>query len=495
MKILSAQQIREADQFTILNEPISSLALMERASEAFIGWFLKKFTSEKRIAVVCGRGNNGGDGLAISRLLIENGYNATVFLVPEGSDSPDFLANIERLPNNANMQVIEPTNLDLGDYDVVIDGIFGSGLSRPARGSFAEVIEVINNAGSKVVAIDIPSGLFADQKSEGVVVKADYTVSFQLPKLAFMLQDNYDYVGEWYTLDIGLNMDFIQAQDTMYNCLGSEEAQALLKGRTKSSHKGNYGKVLLISGAYGKMGATILSGRACLRVGAGLLTVYAPSSGYEILQTALPEAMVISDPSENHITQVPSLEKFTTIAVGPGIGTNGETENAIASLLENTSDPIVVDADAINIIAHRRELIELLPAGSILTPHLVEFERLAGKASDGFNRLELLSTISKQYQLVVVLKGPNTAVANTKGEITFNTTGNPGMATAGSGDVLTGIITGLLAQGYSSQVAASLGVYIHGAAGDLASEDLSEESLIASDITERIGAIFKKLHK
>ncbi len=375
----------------------------------------------------------------------------------------------------------------------MIDALFGSGLSRAVDGVFADAIRAMNDTDCIRVAVDIPSGLRADEPSSGQIVKADHTISFQTPKLAFLFPSHHKFVGEWHVLDIGLDKDFIRKQDVSHFVLTSRDIRKRLKTRSTYDHKGNYGHVLLVSGSYGKTGATVLSARAALRSGVGLLTVCVPSCGYVVLQSSVPEAMVLADPNERVISSIPELEKYSAIGVGPGLGQSGETVKALQSLLEQSKKPLVIDADGLNIIAEHRNLMHLVPAGSILTPHPKEFERIVGRWSNDFERLDKQIDLARQLNSVIVLKGAFTSIAAPDGGVYFNPTGNPGMATGGTGDVLTGILTGLMGQGYNCQEAAIVGVYLHGLAGDLAASDLGFESLIASDIIAYLPAAFQKI--
>lgn len=498
MKILSAKQIRELDAFTIAQKPIASIDLMENACRAFTSWFVEHFHRVERVGVVCGTGNNGGDGLGIARMLCGQGYQVTCWIVRSGMPvTPDFNANLSRA-QSAGVTLLEITNAEtqiLGECDVVIDALFGSGLSRPAEGLYTWAIAEINRAEACRIAVDIPSGLMADEPSSGVIVKADYTVSFQLPKLAFLLPRNSEYVGEWVIVDIGLDRDFIRNAESNLFFTREKAMRRLLRKRHRFDHKGTYGHALLISGSLGKIGAAVLAARAALRTGLGLLTVHVPRCGNIILQSSVPEAMVSLDRDEDIFTSPPGLESYTALGVGPGLGRSNETAQALGFVLSHYRRPVVVDADALNILAERKELLKLLPEGSILTPHPKEFERLAGATPDDFARLDALRKLAASTRCIVVLKGAYTAVADPGGNIHFNSTGNPGMATGGTGDVLTGIITSLLAQQYAPLDAARLGVFVHGLAGDLAALELGLEGLIASDLTNFLPAAFRKLHR
>ncbi len=497
MKILTAEQIRQADQYTIEHEPIKSIDLMERASRAFVNWFEDNF-EHRRVFIFCGTGNNGGDGLAISRMLNYNNWDVMPITIhSSGNQSNDFKINYLTLTEAREVPNIEePSDIqfDIGEEDIVIDAIFGSGLARPVKGIYAKVIDFINKCGATVVSVDIPSGLFCDSPSkEGAIVKADQVVSFQLPKLAFMMPENGEYVKSWTVVDIGLHPEFLEKAETPYHYLEKEMVREMLKARGKFQHKIHFGRDLIIAGGWGKMGAAVLCTRACMTAGAGLVTAHIPSGGYTVMQTANPEVMVTTDPGKKHLTSLPDITDYTTIGIGPGIGKHIDTYEVVSQLLTNFKKPIVVDADAINILADEQSLMEQLPKGSVLTPHPGEFKRMTGFWEDDFERLEQQIAISKKFKIFLVLKGAHTAISTPAGKVFFNSTGNPGMATGGSGDVLTGIITSLLGQGYSPEESALLGTYLHGLAGDIGTDYLGQECLTANDIIDFLPQAFTEL--
>ncbi len=499
-KILSVDQIRAADRYTIEHEPISSIDLMERASQAFVHWFINKFATDQIVTIYCGIGNNGGDGLAIARLLLKRQYDVKVIMVGDASKgSLDFKINYARwLDLDQPLTAInEAGDLpQLSSTDIIVDGLFGSGLSRPLEGLYYEIIHALNEMDATKVSIDIASGLFADKAAEGVIFQADYTVSFQLPKLAFLLPENAKFVGEWQVVDIGLSKEFVNSTSSQHTYLDHDEVAPLLRPRNKFDHKGNYGHTLLIAGSKGKMGAAILAARACLRSGAGLLTVLVPSVGLNTIQNAVPEAMAIADPCEDHISQVPEgLDAVDTVAIGPGIGQHPNTLAMLTQLLVQVDRPLVLDADALNLIGANRELLEKIPTDSILTPHPKEFQRLTKKFVDSFERLELQKRFTSKYNLTVLVKGAHSTITSRDNQIYFNSTGNPGMATAGSGDVLTGVVTGLLTQGHKPLTALQLGVYLHGAAGDIAAQQIGQNALIASDLIKSLPSAIRVLTK
>jgi len=498
LKILSAKQIKELDQFTIEHEPIAPIDLMERACRAFVDWFIPQFRPDKKVGIICGPGNNGGDGLGIARMLKELGYIVKVWIVKgDIKESESFKTNLERVQDKISQFEITKES-DRGLFtgcDVLIDAVLGSGLSRPTEGVFAQVISCINQTDAIRVAVDIPSGLFADSPSSGEIVNAHHTVTFQLPKLAFLFPENHKWVGRWHLVDVGLSKEFIKTATASNYFVTEKSIKKIIRPRDQFSHKGTYGHALLISGSYGKMGACILAAKAALCSGLGLLTVHVPTSGYSIIQTSAPEAMASIDVSENYFSSAPENLNYSSIGVGPGLGTNSETVIALAKVLKKFKKPMVIDADALNMLSLNQELLELIPEECILTPHPKEFERMAGNWATDFERLELLRSFSMKLKSIIVLKGANTSIACPDGNVFFNSTGNPGMAKGGSGDVLTGILTALLAQGYSSQDSALLGVYLHGLAGDLAANEFGMNSLTATDLISWIPHSFKKISR
>jgi len=492
MKIFNVEQIRALDAFTIRNEPISSLDLMERAATAFVRWFCEQFVNTRPISIFCGKGNNGGDGLAIARILSQKSYSVKVFIIEHSENaSDDFTANKMRLKDHTDPITIRSQE-DLPTFhanEIFIDALLGSGLSRPVTGILADVIHFFNYAPNKVIAVDIASGLYADKPNDknDVIVKPHCTVTFQLPKLAFMMPQNAAFVGSWHLVDIGLHQDYIKSTPTSWFYTDKFSAEAKIISRQKFSHKGTFGHALILAGSYGKMGAAVLSGKACLRSGVGLLSMHIPSCGYDIMQISVPEAMVSVDPEQKYLSSLPDLNSYSAIGIGPGIGQGELTEKALETLLETTKVPLVIDADALNILSKNPSFLNNLPRQTILTPHPKEFQRLAGESKNEYQRLELARNFAHKHEVIICLKGANTAVVLNNGDVHFNSTGNPGMATGGTGDVLTGIITALLAQGYSHTDAAILGVYQHGHAGDKAADKKGQSALIASDVIDYLG--------
>lgn len=502
MKIISAQQTRELDVFTIAHEPIASINLMERASQAFTDWLVNNYSpSQKKLKIICGLGNNGGDGLAIARQLLHLGYDVQVFILKYSDKmSADFQINLTRLQNIFPSHFIDNQEQfpSFTKQDLIIDAILGSGLSRPTEGLIRDIILKINESEAIKISIDIASGLFADSPNgvNDVILKPDFTISFQMPKLAFMLPQNAEFVGDFKILDIGLSQAFINQISSQY--FFTESIQDLIKPRPKFSHKGTFGHALLIAGSGGMMGAAVLSSRACMRSGVGKLTVQIPACGIDIMQISLPEAILWETPEEDTFWEKEKIKSFQAVGVGPAIGVDDLLSENLEHLFETCTDyniPMVLDADVFNNLATEkgRKIIEKIPKNSVLTPHPKEFQKLINKSwKNDFERLEFLRDFAVNHQVIVCLKGANTAIALPNGEIYFNSTGNSGMAKAGTGDVLTGMITALLAQGYSPKEAAILGVYEHGLAGDRAAQKRGQVSMLASDLVEEIRFIYSE---
>lgn len=501
MKIFGSNKIRELDRITIQSEPVSSVDLMERAAGQVYDWFTDNFDRTNLVYVFAGPGNNGGDGLALARMLHTERYNVTVCYVAfSGNTSDDWKANNDRLKELRELRFITVKSPDdcpvIDKDDIVIDAIFGSGLTRSADGLAGDIIKLINNSGATVIAVDVPSGLFGEDNSSNnyeTIINARHTLAFQFPRLSFMFAENQEKTGDWTVLPIGLHPAAIEETPTDFYYITGNDIAPLLRRRRKFDHKGVFGHGLLISGSSGKMGASVLAARAALRTGIGLLTCHAPICGLNVLQTSVTEAMVSVCNTPDHISGPVILSGYDAMAIGPGIGQNPETALLLEEVLKNCEKPLVIDADGLNILSGNSSLYSLLNENVILTPHPKEFERLAGKSNTGYERMIKQREFSVKYRCIVILKGAYTSVSLPDGRICFNSTGNPGMATAGSGDTLTGILLSLLAQGYSPENAALTGVYIHGKAGDIASEINGMESMIASDIIKCIGEAFRSL--
>jgi hydroxyethylthiazole kinase-like uncharacterized protein yjeF len=501
MKLFSTKQIAELDKFTIENESISDIDLMERASLQISNWLIQRFSTEKRIVVFAGPGNNGGDALAIARQLADQGYKCSLYILHSEKPligSPKI--NWQRLKDQGKVQLNEIVGVSdfpkINSTDIILDGMFGSGLTRPLSGLPVEIVKNINQLSNTIISIDIPSGLMGEDNSgnnEETIIQADYTLTFQFPKLSFLFPENERYVGQWEVFSIGLSSEGIFKTKSVYTFIEKEEIQELLPSRSRFAHKGTFGHALLMAGSFGKMGAAVLASKACLRAGVGLLTSHVPRMGYSIIQTAVPEAMASVDQHDSMCTEFPDLSPFSAIGIGPGLDQKQNSCRALCKLLETAKVPLVLDADALNILSENRDWLEKIPENSILTPHPGEFKRLVGETENSYDRVQKQVQFSKKYKVVLLVKGAFSSISTPSGKVYFNSTGNSGMATAGSGDVLTGIILGLLAQGWTSGSAAIAGVYLHGLAGDLASFKKSQYSLIAGDLIEFFGEAFLTL--
>lgn len=501
MKIFSVKQIKNWDLYTIHHEPITSTELMERAAGACFDWIVENFDDEYHFKIFCGKGNNGGDGLAIARLLKTIKYKVSVFIpFSDAAGSEDFEENLKKLKKTSVKITIlkdEQSFPEVSKEDVIIDALFGTGLNKPAAGIYGSLINFINSTGAKIISIDVPSGLYIDKSSTSerdvqLIIKADYTLTFQNQKLAFLLSENEPFIGQVNLLDIGLSEEYEEKEESQLEYIDEEIISKIYRPRKNFSNKGNYGYASLLCGSYGMMGAAVLSSTACLRSGVGKLMCVTCEAGYQVIQTSVPEAMCKVS-GEKHITNFTGFDSFDTIGIGPGIGKYDSHKKLLQNIFTNFKKPIVLDADALNVLSDNKNLYSLIPANSIITPHPKEFERLFGKSESDFNRIDLALSKAKELTIFIVLKGHYTFIATPGGKGFFNSTGNAGMATAGAGDVLTGIITGLLAQNYSSLNSCILGVYLHGLAGDIAAGKISQEALIAGDITNHLGEAFKKI--
>lgn len=492
MKILSAQQIQQWDAFTIQNEPIESIQLMERAAAKCVEWMEERFSVTQNFKVFCGKGNNGGDGLAVARMMIAKGYTVTVFILEFGAKGTnDFQANLQHLHLvTKNIHFIQSENFfpAISKDDIVIDALFGSGLNRPLQDLSAALVQHINQSNANIISIDVPSGLSIDKSSKNYpAVCANTTLTFQIPKLCFFMAENAENFGEVHILNIELHKTFLETVEVNVESVEKDFIAQLIKPRKSFAHKGNFGHVLILAGNIGKTGAAIMSSGAALRTGCGLVTTNLPSASMNALHANFPEAMM--QLRENGVTDI---EKISAIAVGPGLGIDEFSQQLFKQVVQSFFKPMVIDADALTILSLQKDWLKLIPAGSILTPHPKEFDRLFGVCENDFERMEKAVELSKKHSFIIVLKGHYTLIAS-NGRAYFNTSGNVGLAKGGSGDVLTGMIVSLLAQQYSSLHAALIGVYLHGLAADLALEQQSYESLLATDVIHTIGKAFNFL--
>ncbi|WP_296618713.1 NAD(P)H-hydrate dehydratase [Marivirga sp.] len=495
MKILNVQQIQEADQYTIKNEPIASIDLMERASQQVVNWISKHFSNKHEVIVLAGSGNNGGDGLAIARLLSNQNYQVSVILVMGESGSEDFEHNLKRLKSLKEVKILNDYDFSNStDKNIFIDAVFGSGLSRPIEGEIADYIQKANDAKGIKIAVDIPSGIFADEPSpDETIFRSNFTLSFQVPKLAFMIAENQKFIGKFEILDIGLSNGFIN------NCISDYSIFELtneIKSRLKvdsTAHKGNRGRATIIAGGHAKMGAAILASKGALHSGIGLLSVQSCPHCIEIIQIQIPEALILKDENEYVLGSFLDYDNQDVLVFGPAVGFANKTIKLLEEILKNYIGQLILDADAITILAENRELLELLPKGTILTPHPGEFKRLVGNYSNNFEALVQLKSFCKHHKVVVVLKGKHTAVCNENGHVSFNTTGNPGMAKGGSGDLLCGILAGIAPRVKNPFITSILAVYLQGFAGDISLKEYGENYMTPSTMISNLKDVFKEL--
>lgn len=503
MKIFTSAQIHELDKYTIDHEPISSLNLMERAAKALTRSIEEEWSNRTPFVVFAGPGNNGGDALAVARLMAEDGYPVSVYLFNVHNKlSADCATNKKRLEESKRLKKFTEVTVNfdppqLTEDMVVIDGLFGSGLNKPLAGGFSAMVKYINQSPAKVVSIDIPSGLMCEDNTYNIhanIIRADLTLTLQQKKLSMLLADNQQFLGKLKVLDIRLSQEYMRHNDSKYSLLEENDIRQLMRPRDDFAHKGSMGHALLIAGSYGMSGAAILATKSCLRTGAGKVTTHTPKRNYDIMQISVPEAILQMDSEETIFNEPVETESYDAMGIGPGLGTNENTAIALIAQIRRTTCPMVLDADALNILSSHRAWMQQLPKGIIMTPHPKELDRLAGNTSaNGYERLAKASELAERLQAYIILKGHYSALCLPDGHIEFNSTGNSGMATAGSGDVLTGIITGLLARKYKPVDACSIGMYLHGLAGDLASKEVGKESLIASDIIKYLPKAFLRL--
>lgn len=501
MKILSCTQQKEADAYTIEHNSILSIDLMEKAASLITDAICRRWDKSHRIVVFAGPGNNGGDAVSVARMLHLKSYEVQVILFNiKGKISEDCLTNIRRLQESGFANYTEVSTQfeppKLAADDIVIDGLFGTGLDRPLSGGFESVVRYINASAAKVVSIDIPSGMMGEDNTRNVrqnIIKADLTLTINLPKLSFLFAENEDLVGELEILDIGISKDYQEQTECKYFMTEKGEVAEIIRPRKKFSHKGSFGHALIIAGSYGMGGAAVLAGKSCIRSGVGLLTVHTPVCNHQLLQISIPEAMTQDDMDDRYFAEVTELDNYQALGIGPGLGQEEFTAHAIINQLKECYIPTVIDADAINALSTYRDQLNCVPKDSILTPHVRELERLVGRCSNSFERIQKAKDLASSKQIYIVLKGAWTTVITPDGECHFNPTGNPGMATGGSGDVLTGILTSLLAQGYTPKEASLLGVYLHGMAGDIAAGYKGGISMNASDIIDALPEAWKRL--
>jgi len=496
MKIFSSAALQEIENATCEAQNIDSIELLERTANAVCYEIMSRFLPGQRIVVIAGPGNNGGVALAAARLLFERGYrNLEIFLFNTGprlshdcDEERKKLITIDEIDFTEVSREFHPPYLS--ENDVVVDALFGAGLTDPLTGGFAMLARYCNESGAYIISLDIPSGLRGEWNANSLqrdMVHANLTLTFQIPRLSFFLEDNADIIGEWKLLDLEYDQEKIKSISSDFMLVEAKSVRPLLRPRRPFTGKRDYGSAIIFAGSTGMMGASVMCARATLRSGAGLATVHSAWRGMEVVQTAVPEAMFEPDRNEHFITDMAIHHAHQAVAVGPGIGTRDKTIDALESLLKNCQTPLLLDADALNCISKRPALLTMLPQNTILTPHIGEFDRLFGEHHTAEERLRKAIEMAKHYNVIIVLKGHFTATVRPTGKVYFNSTGNPGMATAGAGDVLTGVITAFLAQGYRPEHAATMGVYIHGLAGDLAAQEIGEAGMTASDIANYVG--------
>ena len=502
MKIFSSTQIHELDKYTIDHEPIKSIDLMERAASRIVAEIRHLCTAYNTIVVFAGPGNNGGDALAVARILASEGLKVKAWLFnTTGRLSADCKTNRDRL---TAMKEIDSFTMVIDEFDpptldastLVIDGLFGVGLNKPLTGGYASLVKYINASPSKVVSIDMPSGLMSESNEYNVrsnIIRADVTVTIQQPKLSFLFAENQQFIGELKVVDINISKEGMAQVDAHVTILEEDDVRCRMRQRDDFAHKGTMGHALIIAGSRGMAGAAMLATKACLRSGVGKVTVHTPAANIIPLQIGVPEAILDIDPDNCFFTEAVSTDRFQAMGIGPGLGNNENSAITMIGQLRRAQCPIVIDADAINILATHKAWMQQLPAGCILTPHIGEFERLEGASSDSYDRLSKAIILADRQQAYIVLKGHNTAIVTPGGRIMFCPTGNSGMATAGSGDVLTGVITALLARGYAQADACLVGTYLHGLAGDIAAKKFGKESLMASDIIDALPEAFMRV--
>ena len=501
MKIFAAGEISQLDQYTITHEPIKSIDLMERASQSVVQFITGKWNTATKFVVFAGPGNNGGDALAVSRMLAERNYNVKTYLFNTKKQlSPECEQNKTRLEELGTKvefhEVVNEFEPPVLNDCIIIDGLFGTGLTKTLTGGYSALVKYINASKCQVVSIDVPSGLMTEDNSLNVdanIIRATYTLTFQQKKLSYLFAETQEFLGHLEVLDIGLSKQGMEEISSIYTMLEANDIKAKLHPRPDFAHKGSMGSALIVAGKYGMAGASVLATKACLKSGAGKVTALVPKKNNDILQTSVPEAILIHDKDENIITDSVDGQQYNAVAIGPGIGVDENTAIAVISQIRRGNAPCILDADALNVVASHRAWLMQLPKGIILTPHPKELERLSGHPVGDFEALSKARELARTLQGYVLLKGHYSALCTPDGRVTFNSTGNSGMATAGSGDVLTGIITGLLARGYNQEDACTIGMFVHGLAGDIAAEYVGKESLMASDIITCLPKAFMKL--
>lgn len=492
MKILSSSQIKECDSATI-EKGISSISLMENAAKKCANWIVDNFKSNQSFSIFCGNGNNGGDGFAIARMLYEKGFDVAVFIDEDNSKfSEDAKINLNKIKPISGITIKDYSEFENNNF-IIIDALFGYGLNRELSEEFKNLIENLNQIKASKISVDIPTGLFADKMidEDSVVFKADFTLTFQFYKRSFLHPETGKFCGKIIVLNIDLDKDFINEIETDYFVIDENLIKEIYKPRGDFCHKGTFGRSVLVGGSYGKMGAILMSSLSALKTGSGLTFTIAPECGNVILQSQIPEAMFIGS-GGNYIDKIEIQEK-AVYGIGPGLGKEKQTQKALFEFLDSYNQYVVLDADALNILAENNKL-NLVPKNAVITPHPLEFERLFGKSANSFERIELAKQKAKELQIFIILKDHHTAVITPEKKVFYNITGNSGMAKGGSGDALTGILTSLISQKYDIEKACIFGVWLHGKAGDFAAAEYSKEAMLPTDLINKIGSVYQYLN-
>jgi NAD(P)H-hydrate epimerase len=508
MRIVSAEEMRQIDRITVEERGIPGLTLMERAGQAVANFIISRVFPRKAV-VVTGKGNNAGDGFVAARLLHKAGIQVfLVTLVDENSLSGDALTNFRALPSGINRMLCEKEaqiNPWLSKADCIVDAILGTGVSGDMRGLYAEIIKAINHSSACVVSVDIPSGLPADAGYyDGLCVHADYTVNMGLPKLGMAQYPAAGYCGEVIVASLGFPEDLLSAPtSSRCNLITAESVKAFLPIRPPDGHKGTFGSVLVVAGSPGMTGAASMTAMAAARSGAGMVFVAIPQGLNPILEVKLTEPLTIPIPTKTD--GIPDMnmydeimrrtEEIDCMALGPGMGKSPQTRELIRALFDNVRRPLVLDADGLNAFEDLCELFKDRDAPTILTPHPGELSRLLKMDVSALqrDRIETVRRFAMEYHVIVVLKGAATVISDPEGEIFVNSSGNTALSKGGSGDVLTGLIAGFIAQEVEPIKAAILGVFMHGLAGEHVSKEKTERAALPSDLIDAFPFVFKEL--
>jgi len=498
LPLLTSSQIREADAYTIAREPIASIDLVERASKSFVAWFLNHFPDKSQaIAIYCGTGNNGGDGLAIARILHDHQYKSLDIKIARFSEkaTDDFNVNLSRIEKTAiPLTEIKPVeNFPDENCEVIIDALLGTGLNKPLDGDYKRLVSHINSLHKTVVAVDVPTGLFSDGEiPDGVTaLNASLVITFQQPKINFLLPESAPFIKCWEAVNIGIDEKFLLSLNSPYQAVEEKDIRRMLKPRHRFTNKGTYGHTLIVAGQAETMGAALLSASACVYTGSGLTTACVPQSGLTALNSYMPEIMAIVR-SGAELPQI-KWHNFSAVGIGPGLGKDELAVAVLTDILTNYKKPVVIDADALNILSVHRELWRSMPENSILTPHMKEFDRLFGDHQNWWQRIQTGIQRAQEHFIYILLKNDYTIIITPQGKVYFNTTSNPAMASGGMGDILTGMITSLLAQSYTPEEACIIGAYLHGKAGDELALPNRLNVVLPSQVAARIPAAMAKL--